>query len=213
MARNYELDPTAAKEANSGGKRITQPDLYIGKFRAAWGETNEKGTESVGLIFVSDEGQEAGPLMLYTHNGKGEALPSYKTLNAIMACMKVRKIAAKPGKVKLYDFDAQADVEREKQTYPELVGPKIGLVLQGEEYENRSGEVKVRMIVAAPFDASTRRMADEVLTSAPEAKSLDRFLGWFEGHKVKPLRANGGRNAGGKPAPASADFIDDEIPF
>lgn len=211
MARDYDLDTAAAKEANNGGKRITEPGSYIGTFRAAWGEVNDKGTESVALIFVSDEGQEVGPLMLYTHNGDGEALPSYKTLNAIMACMKVRKISVKPGKVKLYDFDTKGEVERQKNTYPELVGPKIGLVLQGEEYENRNGDVKTRMVIGAPFAAADRRMADEILASSPEAKSLDRYLTWFETHKVKPLRsARPSSSVGGNNQPLVED---DDIPF
>lgn len=212
MPRTYDLDPAAAKEANSGGKRITDPGAYNGSFRAAWSETNAKGTESVCLIFVNDAGQEVGPLMLYTHNGEGKALPSYKMLNALMACMKLRQITVAPGKVKLYDFDAQQDIERDKQCYPQLVGPKVGLVLQGEEYENRSSEVKTRLVIAGCYEAGTRRMADEILNKADSAKSLDRFLAWFESHKVKPLKA--GRPAGvggGGNAPSAID--DDEIPF
>jgi hypothetical protein len=210
MPRTYELDTTAAKDANSGGKRITEPGLYIGSFRAAWGETNDKGTESVALIFASEQGQEAGPLMLYTHNGKGEELPSYKMLNAIMACMKQRRLTLKPGKVKLYDYDSKQDVEKDKQTYPELVGPRIGLVLQSEEYENRDGELKTRLVIAAAFEAEHRRMADEVLAQSSEPKALQRFLVWFEQHKVKPLKRTGTSRVS---APVAAGDFDDELPF
>lgn len=192
MSRNFDFDPTAAKEANSGGKRITEPGQYTGKFRAAFYETNANGTESVNLVFVADNGQEVGPLALYTHKGDGTELPSYKTLNAIMACTRIRKLEGKTGRVSLYDFDSQKDVEKEKLTYPALVGPRIGLVLQGEEYENRKGEIKVRMVIGAPFCAESKRMAEEVLTSAAEPKALDKYLSWFESHKVKPLRNNGG---------------------
>jgi hypothetical protein len=188
MSRNFDLDPTAAKEANSGGKRITEPGAYTGKFKAAFYEANANGTESVNLLFVADNGQEVGPLALYTHKGDGTELPSYKTLHAILACARVRKLEAKPGRVSLYDFDSQKDVEKEKLTYPALVGPRIGLVLQGEEYENRKGEIKTRMVIGAPFCAESKRMAEEVLTSAQEAKALDKYLSWFEQHKVKPIR-------------------------
>jgi len=217
MSRNFDLDTTAAKDSNSGGKRITEPGLYTGKFRAAFYEKNERGTESVNLIFVSDSSQEVGPLSLYTHNGKGEPLPSYKTLNAIMACMRLRKLESKQGNVTLYDFDQQADVVKSKEIYPALIGPRIGLVLQGEEYENNRGEIKTRMIIGAPFDAESRRMADEVLGQSEVAKALDRYLEWFERNKIKPLRSGTPATARVQKAaqgqPANNDFVDDDIPF
>lgn len=216
MSRNFDLDTSAAKDANSGGKRITQPGPYAGTFRSAFYESNKNGTESVNLVFVAENGQEVGPIALYTHNGDGEALPSYKMLNAIMACMRLRKLESKPGKVTLYDFDRKAEVTKEKTCYPALVGPRIGLVLQGEEYENRNGEVKVRMVIAAAYDADSKRMADEVLTQAADAKALPKFLEWFEGHQVKPLRGTPRRTNDNQPARPSAadDFADDsDIPF
>lgn len=213
MPRTYELDSAAAKDANSGGKRISEPGAYTGAFRAAWWEQNDKGTESVHLIFVSDAGQEAGPLALYTHRGNGDELPSYKMLNAIMACMKQRKLSVKRGKVKLWDSTAGEEVEKEKDIYPELIGPRIGLVLQGEEYENREGKIKQRLLIAAPYEAATRKMADEVLTSATDAHALDRYLAWFEkGHQVRPLKGGQPAPAGHAPTPAS-DFDESEIPF
>lgn len=207
MMRDFELDRKAAEEANTGGKRITEPGVYTGKFRAAWHEQNDKGTESVNLIFASDSGQECS-LVLYVYNNVGQELPSYKMLNAIMACMRVRKLEAKKGRVSIYDFDRKADVEREKVCYPAMTQNRIGLVLQAEEYENRDGDTKTRLLIAAPFEAESRKMADEVLSSAPEAKALDRFLGWFEKHKVKPLLGKMPRNPS-----MSSQPDDDEIPF
>lgn len=206
--RNFELDRKAAEEANNGGKRITEPGVYTGKFRAAWHEKNEKGTESVNLIFASDSGQECN-LVLYVYNGRDEQLPSYKMLNAIMACMRQRKLEAKRGRVAIYDFDRKEDVEKEKDCYPALTTGRVGLVLQAEEYENNQGDLKTRLLIAAPFEAESRKMADEVLSSANEAKALERFLIWFEQHQVKPLKTS-------KPRPAAAvggSMDDDEIPF
>ena len=57
MARDYALDTEAAKKANTGGKRITDAGAYVGTFRAAFYEKNEKGTESVSFLFDSDNGQ------------------------------------------------------------------------------------------------------------------------------------------------------------
>lgn len=208
--RTYALDTTAAKEANNGGKRISEPGEYTGKIRAAWHEVNEKGTESVHIIFASDGGQEAGPLALYTHKGDGTTLPSYKTLNAIMACCKVRELKPTRGPVKLWNRDANAEVEKQKDIFPALSGKPLGLVLQAEEYENRNFEVKERMVIAAPFEAGTRKMAEEVLTQSPDAKALDKYLTWFSnGHQVKKLKSR--NHAESAPAPQSDNF--DDIPF
>lgn len=213
MSRNFSLDTTAAKEANSGGKRITEPGPYTGKFRTAFYEKNRNGTESVNLIFVSDGGQEVGPLALYTHNKDGEPLPSYKTLNAILACMRLRGIEGAPGKVSLYDFDSRGEVTKDKTCYPALVGPRVGLVLQGEEYENNQGEIKTRMIVAAPFEADSRKMAEEVLSKVEQATALERYLTWFADHKVKPLKTIRSAPAQASQPASVVDDFDDAIPF
>ena len=211
MSRTYALDETAAKEANTGGKRVTEPGVYVGKFRAAWAEANDKGTESVNLIFETESGQEVGPLALYTHRGDGTELPSYKTLNAIIACLKIKGIRPTPGSVTLWDFDTKAEVVKQKETYPSMVGPRIGLVLTSEDYQNRDGDVKARLVIAAPFVADTRQMANEVL-GGMKAESLDKYIGWLDSQKRwhKPLK-------GSRPAPSGAvvddQFIDDDLLF
>lgn len=213
MARNYDLNPAAAKEANSGGKRITEPGEYVGTFRAAWAETSKNGTDAVGLFFVSDSGQEAGPLMLYTHRSNGEELPSFNTLNAIMACLKVRKLEAKRGRVKFWDFDERKDVERDKETFPELMGKRIGIVLQGEEQEYQ-GDIKKRLNIGAPFCAETRRMAGEILDKQTNAEALGKYLKWFlDGNQWKRAKPARGAPARSHTAPAADDDFDSEIPF
>lgn len=212
-ARAYQLDTDAAKEANSGGKRIKESGAYAGKIRAAWYETNPKGTEIVNILFNADNGQEAGPLALYTHKGDGTALSGYNVLNAIMTCAKVRALTPKSGPVELYDYDQQRNVTKDKLTYPELTGKSIGLVLRREEYENRNGELKERLTVFASFEPGTKLMAEEILSKQTEAKAFARVVEWIEREPVKHLKRS---NGGGRPAngaPPADDFSDDDIPF
>lgn len=213
MAREYALDTQAAKDANSGGKRIKESGKYVGTFKAAWYEQNDKGTESVHFLLESNDGQEAGPLALYTHNGKGETLPSFKTFNAILTCLKLRNVRAKPGKVELYDYSSGGMVQKEKEMYPDMAGKPIGLVMQREEYEKQDGSIGERMIIVGPFDPASGRMAAEVLDNKP-ATSLDGLMKWVEANPVKKLR--GARHQQGASAshqqPASS-FDDDDIPF
>lgn len=209
---DLKLNASLAKEANSGGKRITEPGDYVGVIRQAWFEENERGTKSVHISFAADNGQEAGPLPLYIYNSEGKELPSLKTLNAILACLRLRDAKSRPGKVTVWDYDQGAEVQRDKAIYPELIGKRIGLVLQGEEYMTSKGEQRMRLLIAAPFEFDTRRMAAEVLDQSPDATALDRFLKWFEDHKVK--QAGGQRKPAQKPVPAgSYDDFSDDIPF
>lgn len=210
MARDFALDTQAAKEANTGGKRITEPGAYVGQFKAAWYEVNDKGTEAVMFQFVSDSGQEAGPLALYTHNGAGEELPSYKTFNAILACMKQRGIKAQSGKVSVWDFDKKAEVEKTKDIYPALIGPRVGLVLTTEDYDGRNG-VKARVVISAPFHADTRQMANEVIESKP-AEALEKYIGWLDkGRWHKPLK--GAQSHASSQQQTDQQFSDDDIPW
>jgi hypothetical protein len=210
MARDFALDTQAAKEANTGGKRITEPGAYVGQFKAAWYEVNDKGTEAVMFQFVSDTGQEAGPLALYTHNGAGEELPSYKTFNAVLACMKQRGIKAQSGKVSVWDFDKKAEVEKTKDIYPALIGPRVGLVLTTEDYDGRNG-VKARVVISAPFHADTRQMANEVIESKP-AEALEKYIGWLDkGRWHKPLK--GTQSHASSQQQADEQFSDDDLPF
>jgi hypothetical protein len=212
MARNYTLDKDAAMDANNGGKRIKDSGPYVGRFKAAWYEQNDKGTESVQFLFESASGQEAGPLALYTHNSKGEELPSYKTLNAILTCLRVKTMDAQRGRVELYDFDSRSTIAKDKETYPALVGKDIGLFLQQEEYTNRDGEIKERMVIVGPFDAKSTQMADEILRQDADAKAYPRMADWLEKNPVKKVK---GARANAATAGNSAvdDSFDDTIPF
>lgn len=215
MARDYALNTTAAKSANSGGKRITEHGKYSGTFKSAWYDRNANGTESVNFLFVSEHGQEAGPLTLYTHNAKGEELPGFATMHAILACLKVRDIKAQPGKVKLWDSAAGAEVDRQKDCYPAMCGKRIGLVLLEEEYAGNDGDIRTSIKIGAPFNADTGQMAAEVLASAP-AVELDRYTAWLDksGRWVKRLKAGTApRSAPASTGQKPSEFDDDDIPF
>lgn len=212
MARSYALDVQAAKEANTGGKRITETGKYQGTITAAFYEKNEKGTESVNLMFASDSGQEVGPVNLYTHNSSGEPLAGYKMLNALMTCAKVKSLSWKTEALDLYDFNESKTVSKQKECCVELKGKKIGLVLQQEEYRKGNGDIGERMILAAPFEFSTELMAAEILAKVNTPSALGGFMVFIAKNPVRKLRENGTqpvRQNG--PMQDGPDF--DDIPF
>jgi hypothetical protein len=215
MARVYNLDTQAAKDANTGGKRISETGKYMGTITAAFYEKNPKGTESVNLMFVGDSGQEVGPLNLYTHNSSGEPLSGYKQLNALMTCAKVKALNWNKERLSLYDFDSQSMVEKEKECAIELKGKRIGLVLQQEEYQKQNGDIGERMVIAAPFEYGTELMAGEILTKKTDASSLGGFMYFIAKNPIRKLRnqqSSNSTNYQNGPIDDAPDFSQD-IPF
>lgn len=212
MAREYTLNPESAKKANSGGKRITEAGLYAGKFRAAFYEKNDRGTESVTFLFNAENGQEAGPLTLYTHKGDGSELSGFDAMNALMTCMKVRSLSAKRAPVELYDYSSGGMVTKQKEIYPDLMDKPVGIALRLEEYEKQNGEIGERLVIAGSYDPSTRLTASEILSKQTQPKAIDQMAAWLEKNPVKPLK---GKPAARKPVTTAAadDFADDDIPF
>jgi len=215
MARNFALDPKAAREANTGGKRITESGKYVGTIIAAFYESNQNGTESMNIMFKADSGQEAGPLTIYTHNGRGEALAGYKLVNALMTCCKVKGLTAKQMPVALYDYDAQAVVTKQKECYQELMGKRVGLFLQAEEYEKqRTSGVGERMIIFAPFEPSTALMAAEILDKKTQPELIHNVSAFLEKNPIRKLR----KSTQNSSYQAASDFqapphTDDDIPW
>lgn len=212
MARSYALDTQAAKEANTGGKRINETGKYLGTITAAFYEQNQKGTESVNIMFAAHNGQEVGPLNLYTHNGNGEALAGYKMLNALMTCAKVKVLSWKKEDIDLYDFDEQRVVTKQKECCVELKGKKIGLVLQQEEYLKGNGDVGERMVIAAPFEFNTELMAAEILAKQSQPAALGHFMAFIAKNPVRKLRNQPNRSQSTGHDQIPDDRFDD-IPF
>lgn len=208
--KKYGLDEEAAKRAGEGGRRITTPGVYVGKFTQAWYEKNERGTEGVFLTFESDTGQLAN-FRLYTHNADGEDLPSYKVLNATLAVLRLKSIDSKPGKVT--KFDGKDDVEISAEVFPTMCGKPIGVLVQTEEYENRDGAVKTQTNLYAPFCTEKQATAAEVIARKVDG-GLAKLIEHFEQVKHKPLKSgrSSGRVAPGRTAPSSG-LADDDIPF
>ena len=216
MARTFALDQNAAREANSGGKRIQETGKYSGVIVAAFYEKNQKGTESMNIMFKADNGQESGPLSIYTYNGSGEALSGYKLVNAIMTCCRVKTLTVKQMPVALYDYDSQSVVTKPKECYPELSGKRIGLVLQQEEYQKTrgAGGIGERMVIAAPFEAGTELMAGEILDKKAHPEQLGSFMSYIAKSPVRKLKQNSNSHdaAYDFQAPPAGDF-DDDIPW
>jgi hypothetical protein len=205
----YTLDTESAKQADTRSNRIEDTGPYVGVIvYAVEIPPNANGTKGVGFKFKTEAGQESY-LPLYTHNGKGDALPSFKALNAVMTCAKVRTLTPTPGVIKQWDNDAKAEVDKSVNVFPEIAFKKIGLFIEMET-STYEGKTRRRPVLVGAFEPGTLFTAKEILDKATKAETYAKFAATLRD------REQGGKKAApaasGNGSPRVTDF-DDDIPF
>lgn len=222
----YQIDPNAAREADNISNFLSETGKYKGKFLRAENITSsKKGTHGVGFTFEA-EGKQTTRFDIWTMNADNEPLQGYKTINAIMACMKIKALSVGRGQVERYDFETKQRNQVEAEIFPELLGKPVGLVLQNTEYEKmkngvKTGEYGWRLELVAPFEAATEFTASEIMDRATQPKKLASIVSGLADRPIKnkgPARSNQGADySGGPPAghPANGGFNapEDDIPF
>lgn len=206
----YALDATEARKADNTGSSIREMGKYTGKFIQAEDITASTGTKGVALTFESN-GQKTR-FSLYTTKANGEHIMGFQALMAIMACLKLRNITPQPGAIKFWDNDAKAEQTKQGAIFPELCGKPIGILLETEDYLNRNGELRTRMVFAGAFQAGTELTASEILDQKTKPEQLEKMVAYLRHRPVKAAKgaptaptANGGGSG--------FDDMDDSIPF
>lgn len=216
------FNPTTAATADQVSSAIRESGKYIGTITRAEKLASTAGTQGVGLSFRTDDGASADYLDLYTVNKDGKELPSMKTVQALLGCLQLR--GAKDGKIECEKYD-KTTKQRAKVVvdgYPELMGKRIGFLLQKElSTNNRTGEDVDRMIVFGVFQADTELTVSEILARKTKPETLEKMVQALMAKPVRDSRKKGAHTA----APASqshesehpgggfGDFDDDSIPF
>lgn len=210
---DYALDPTAARKADSIGTSIREMGKYNGKFLQAEDITASTGTKGVALTFEAN-GQKTR-FSLYTKRANGETIMGYEALMAIMTCMGLRGIKPSQGTVKFWDNDAKAEQTKAATVFPDLCGKPIGILLETEDYVNRNGEVRTRMVFAGAFQADTELTATEILDRKTKPEQLPKMVAYLRHHPVKTAKgAAAPHTPAGASKPSSGfEDMDDDIPF
>ncbi|MFC4924614.1 hypothetical protein [Delftia deserti] len=222
----YQLDTSAAREAENVSNYLSETGKYKGKFtRAEKLVSTKKGTHGIGFTFETDSKQTTR-FDIWTMNAQNEYLGGFKAVNAIMACMKLKSLSEGRAEVERYDYEAKQRYKEEADVFPDLVGKPIGLVLVNTEYEKmrdgqKTGETGWRLELVAPFEAATGFTASEILDRATQAKKLDALASMLADRPLKnrpaPRQSAGHAQNGGPPAghPANAGFApsDDDFPY
>jgi hypothetical protein len=202
----YQLNPEAAKAADSVGGRIAEKGKYIGTFTRAQHVVSEKGTRGVDFDFVSNSGQKAR-FSIYTLKADDTQIFGFKQLMAIMTVLGLRSLADPVSmKAKVYDFDAGQEVERIVPQFQELLGKPVGLLFIMEEYNPG----KWRPYPAGIFQAATDLTASEILDRKTQPITLPKMV---ERLSDRPLRATTHTAPSAAPATATLADMDDDIPF
>lgn len=184
----YTLAPELAKKADVIGAYISDTGKYIGTFlRAEKLISQNKGTDGVGFTFKDDAGRECR-FDVWTQKQNGEALSGLNQINAMMACLTLRKLAESQQTVK--KWHENAEVVMPAPCFADLMGKRIGLLLRSEEYEKMkdghlTGERGWRMGLFAIFQADTELMASEIMTRKTKPEQLAKVI---EQLADKPLK-------------------------
>lgn len=223
----YTLDATAAREAENFSSYLSETGKYKGKFtRAEKLVSSNKGTHGIGFTFEADSKQSTR-FDIWTMSAQNEYLMGFKTINAIMACLKLKTLTIGTGTVERKNWDTNQTESVQADIFPDLIGKPVGLVLVKTEYEKmrdgqKTGETGWRLELVAPFEASTEFTAAEIMDRATQPKKLasiittltDRPLKNRPAQRTAPSKSNDGGPPAGHPANGSGFTPDDDdIPF
>ena len=211
------FDPTTARQADQISSAITETGKYVGTITRAEKLLSPKGTQGLGLSFKTDNEETADYLDLYTTNASGESLPSMKVVQAILGCLGLRQ--ATDGKINCekYNRDSKRRESTTVDGYPELMGRRIGLLLQRElSTNNKTGADVERMIVVGVFQHDTELTVSEILARKTTPEKLTKMVQQLASRPVRDSRKHGvSAQSPGNSNTAGSGFADftDDIPF
>lgn len=212
-----ELNTDKARAADNRQLAITETGKYIGTITRAEKKVSKEGTKGLGLSFKADDGSTANYLDVWFAKANGDELYGIKTVNALMACLKMRK--AEDGAIQCdkWDKDAGAMVRATVPGYPAMMGQRIGLLLQESIETDQHGKDQQRIGIYGVFQAATELTASEVLDGKTTPEKLPKMLQALMANPVRDNRKNKGTPARtAQPAHQASGFNgmdDDTIPF
>lgn len=213
------LNANEARQADRTNTAIKESGKYIGVITRAEKLISKKNTEGLGLSIKTADGETANYLDLYTVNSSGETLPSMATVQAILCCTRTKE--ANEGNIQFekWDSDAKAVVKATANGYPDLMGKRIGLLLQRELSTNTTNGNDVdRVVIYGVFEADSGLTASEILDKKTQPEKLDKMHSALMARPINDRRTNAKSNApvssqSNSTNKGSFDDFEDDIPF
>lgn len=205
----YNLNTTAARDADNISNFLKDSGKYKGIFTRAEALLSKKGTKGIGFTF-EDESKRTTKFDLWTLNDKGDELPSFKHVMAIMTCLRVKTMSPSKAIVERYNFDDKKTEKVEAEVFSDLMNKPIGLVLRNTEYEKmkdgaKTGETGWRLELYTVFD-SNEFTASEVLDKKTTPEKLAVAIASLQD---KPLKGGASAKTQSNSASDVPAFFDD----
>lgn len=216
QAPSFKVDRDAAKKADSGEKIVRTGD-YIGEITSAKFIEDEHGAK-IQINFKQDGTDcEANYVNMNLFDAEGkEKRYGHNLLNALMVCIGLKDLDSQKAIIQEYDFEEKKNLEVEREIYPGLIGPKVGLVFQKVLYtREKDGRDAVRMQLKGFFDAKNRKTASEKIDGT-KAETLDRILETLEDSDDRmktAVQGDTGIQKNEKVEEQTSAEFDDDIPF
>ncbi len=209
------FDKEQAKQADQINSAISESGKYIGVITRAEKLLSINGTDGLGLSFKSDSGATSDYLDLYTKSASGAVLPSAKIVQAILGCLKLKQANDGPITCEKYSKDAGKREVVQVNGYPELMGKRIGLLLQKELSTNeKNGKDVSKMIIVGVFQADTELTVSEMLAGKTTPETLPKMVSWLAANPVNDRTKSSAQQTTTKQtAPSVMSDMSDDIPW
>ena len=205
---NLKSDGLETTTDNLGGGSFTrESDIYSGKIKMAYAGASKKGARFVQLIVDLPDGKEYKEMVYITNkagenfylnkpdNSKKVPLPGFTTIDDICLCATGKPLAEQDAEekiVKIYDFEAKAELPTSVPVLIELLGQEISLailkVTENKQAKNANGvyeamsETRDINSIDKVFNTDTRMTVVEARNKATEAVFWNN---WLERNKGK----------------------------
>lgn len=190
----FTYNQEQAKAGGQGGF-IHESGAYIFTIAEAKYVTTPSGAKSIEFTLETDDGRKANYVNVWHAKKEGMENPfGVNLIQAIMGCTGVRQLTSRMKDVNTY-------------IAPELIGKRLGLVLQKILKTKENGQETYSLDIRIPFLAETRQTLTERL-EGESAKTIDNI--------VASLKDKDERKKSASPYPATqahAVDMNDIIPF
>lgn len=213
------LNSNEARKADNFSTVLRETGKYVGVITRAEKLLSRNNVEGVGFSFKTDDGASASYLDVYTVKPNGEKLRGHSVVQAVLCCTRLKTVSDGQISFERWDSDERKMVKATAEGYPELMGKRIGLVLQREIGTNdNTGNDTDRLNIFAVFEASTGLMASEILDQKTKPEKLENIVRMVMANPVRDTR----KRQPGRPQqqsqshsspPAGDGGWDDDIPF
>lgn len=205
-----------------GGSRIRDTNVYAGTVTLAYAGQSQGGARSLTFHIKFDDGGDYRETVYITNrqgqpyyekDGKKSPLPGFTTANDLALLTTGQDLTAQPSEekvVKLYDFDAKAEVPTKVQALTDIMGKRIkaGIVRNTVDKTAKNGageyvptgETRDENQVDKFFhDESGKTVSEFINKSEPEFLTK-----WVEAKQGKVFNKAKGADAGKSGAPGQS---------